>query len=72
MMLFSDMGGIDIEEVAENHPDHVGAATSRTSTPFPTSEPSRSSPRPGLTGRRCTRATPVLARLAGLFSATTT
>src|SRR3954454_19188185 len=23
MMLFSDMGGIDIEEVAENHPDHV-------------------------------------------------
>jgi succinyl-CoA synthetase beta subunit len=25
-MLFSDMGGIDIEEVAEEHPDHVGAA----------------------------------------------
>ena len=24
MMLFSDMGGIDIEEVAEKHPDHVG------------------------------------------------
>ena len=24
MMLFSDMGGIDIEEVAERHPDHVG------------------------------------------------
>ena len=23
-MLFSDMGGIDIEEVAEQHPDHVG------------------------------------------------
>ena len=23
-MLFSDMGGIDIEEVAETHPDHVG------------------------------------------------
>ena len=22
MMLFSDMGGIDIEEVAETHPDH--------------------------------------------------
>ena len=24
MMLFTDMGGIDIEEVAEEHPDHVG------------------------------------------------
>src|SRR6202011_126728 len=26
VMLFSDMGGIDIEEVAEQHPDHVGRA----------------------------------------------
>src|ERR1700722_13954213 len=25
-MLFSDMGGIDIEEVASTHPDHVGRA----------------------------------------------
>src|SRR6266513_1691263 len=24
LMLFSDMGGIDIEEVAASHPDHVG------------------------------------------------
>src|SRR5213594_4552235 len=24
VMLFSDMGGIDIEEVAEQHPNHVG------------------------------------------------
>src|SRR5256886_161048 len=24
LMLFSDMGGIDIEEVADKHPDHVG------------------------------------------------
>ncbi len=24
LMLFSDMGGIDIEQVAEEHPDHVG------------------------------------------------
>ena len=24
VMLFCDMGGIDIEEVAEEHPDHVG------------------------------------------------
>ena len=26
VMLFSDMGGIDIEEVAEQHPDHVARA----------------------------------------------
>ena len=24
MMLFSDMGGIDIEQVAADHPDHIG------------------------------------------------
>ena len=33
-MLFTDMGGIDIEEVAEEHPDHVGRGTSRTSCPL--------------------------------------
>src|SRR3954453_2755448 len=26
VLIFSDMGGIDIEEVAETHPDHVGRA----------------------------------------------
>ena len=26
VMLFSDMGGIDIEQVAEEHPDHVARA----------------------------------------------
>jgi len=31
VMLFSDMGGIDIEEVAESHPTTSGAGTSRTS-----------------------------------------
>jgi succinyl-CoA synthetase beta subunit/citryl-CoA synthetase large subunit len=29
LMLFSDMGGIDIEEVAEKHPDHVGRGHSQ-------------------------------------------
>ena len=42
LMLFSDMGGIDIEQVAEEHPDHVGPrATSRTCCRSPTSRPSR-------------------------------
>ena len=33
-MIFSDMGGIDIEEVAEKHPDHVGRAHFSTLLPF--------------------------------------
>src|SRR5579863_5226076 len=35
VMLFSDMGGIDIEEVAETHPDHVARMHFSTLTPFP-------------------------------------
>ena len=27
LLLFSDMGGIDIEQVAKEHPDHVAGAT---------------------------------------------
>src|SRR5947199_710140 len=35
VMLFSDMGGIDIELVAEEHPDHVGRRGFSTVLPFP-------------------------------------
>ncbi len=34
VMLFSDMGGIDIEEVAERHPDHVARAHFSTLRPL--------------------------------------
>src|SRR3712207_7565207 len=34
VMLFSDMGGIDIEEVAERHPDHVGRGHVSTILPL--------------------------------------
>ena len=34
VLIFSDMGGIDIEEVAETHPDHVGRAHFSTLRPF--------------------------------------
>jgi len=34
LMLFSDMGGIDIEQVAEEHPDHVGRGHFSTIEPF--------------------------------------
>src|SRR5579863_7835572 len=35
VMLFSDMGGIDIEEVAEQHPDHVARMHFSTIAPLP-------------------------------------
>ena len=41
VMLFSDMGGIDIEEVNEQHPERVGARTSRISSRRRTFAPRR-------------------------------
>ena len=67
MMLFSDMGGIDIEEVAEKHPDHVGRGHLSNLHPisdFRAKEVVAAAG--GLTGRELTRATPILARLAQL------
>src|SRR5262245_7072249 len=67
MMLFSDMGGIDIEEVAEKHPDHVGRGHLSNLEPIPDFRAKEVvAAAGGLTGRELTRATPVLARLAQL------
>jgi succinyl-CoA synthetase beta subunit len=66
MMLFSDMGGIDIEEVAEKHPDHVGRGHLSNLHPIPEFRAKQVVARVGMTGRELTRATPVLARLAQL------
>ena len=66
MMLFSDMGGIDIEEVAEKHPDHVGRGRLSNLNPIMEFRAKEVVAAVGLTGRELTRATPVLARLAQL------
>ncbi len=66
MMLFSDMGGIDIEEVAENHPDHVGRGHLSNLNPVMEFRAKEVVAAVGLTGRELTRATPILARLAQL------
>jgi succinyl-CoA synthetase beta subunit len=66
MMLFSDMGGIDIEEVAEKHPDHVGRGHLSNLHPIADFRAKEVVASVGLTGRELTRATPVLARLAQL------
>ncbi len=67
LMLFSDMGGIDIEEVAETHPDHVGRGHLSNLHPIADFEAKQVIAATGVTGRRLTRATPILARLAQLF-----
>ena len=67
MMLFSDMGGIDIEEVAEQHPDHVGRGHLSNLLPISDFHAKQVVAGSGVTGRELTRATPILARLAQLF-----
>src|SRR3954470_7258818 len=68
VMLFSDMGGIDIEEVAEQHPDHVGRGHFSTLFPFEDHQAKEVIASIGVTGRALQRATPALARLARLFA----
>src|SRR6202046_427946 len=67
VMLFSDMGGIDIEQVAQEHPDHVARAHFSTRTPFSDWQAKQLIASLGVTGGVLNRLTPVLARLARLF-----
>jgi succinyl-CoA synthetase beta subunit len=67
MMLFSDMGGIDIEEVAETHPDHVGRGHFSNLLPFSDFQAKEVVAQTGVTGGELNRAAPILARLARLF-----
>ena len=67
LMLFSDMGGIDIEEVAETHPDHVGRGHVSNLFPIPDFEAKQAIAATGVTGSQLNRATPILAKLARLF-----
>jgi succinyl-CoA synthetase beta subunit/citryl-CoA synthetase large subunit len=67
VMLFSDMGGIDIEEVAEEHPDHVGRRHFSNLLGPRDFEAKECIAAVGVTGRSLTRLTPILQRLAQLF-----
>lgn len=67
MMLFSDMGGIDIEEVAASHPDHVGRGHLSNLMPISDFQAKRVIAQTGVTGSELVRATPILARLARLM-----
>src|SRR3712207_4763521 len=67
VMLFSDMGGIDIEEVAEQHPDHVGRRHFSNILPLSDFEAKECIAQTGVTGRPLQRLVPILTRLARLF-----
>jgi succinyl-CoA synthetase beta subunit/citryl-CoA synthetase large subunit len=64
MMLFSDMGGIDIEQVAEEHPDHVGRGLLSNLHPIADFQAKEAVARCGITGPELGRASRVLAALA--------
>src|SRR3954454_2294877 len=67
VMLFSDMGGIDIEKVAEEHPDHVGRRHFSNLRPVSDFEAKECIASVGVTGSALNRLTPILKRLAQLF-----
>jgi succinyl-CoA synthetase beta subunit/citryl-CoA synthetase large subunit len=67
VMLFSDMGGIDIEEVAETHPDHVGRGHFSTLLPLSPFQAKEVVASVGVSGSRLNRLVPILTRLAELF-----
>jgi succinyl-CoA synthetase beta subunit len=65
--VFSDMGGIDIEEVAEQHPDHIGRGHFSTVLPHMDFRAKDTIASIGITGSELNRLTPILSRLASLF-----
>jgi succinyl-CoA synthetase beta subunit len=67
VMLFSDMGGIDIEEVAETHPDHVGRGHFSNILPLSDFQAKQVVASVGVSGSRLNRLVPILTRLAQLF-----
>ncbi len=68
VMLFSDMGGIDIEEVAEQHPDHVGRQHFSNILPLSDFQAKQCIAQTGVTGSRLNKLVPILTRLARLFA----
>jgi succinyl-CoA synthetase beta subunit len=67
VMLFSDMGGIDIEEVAEQHPDHVGRGHFSNLLPFSEFQAKEVIASVAVTGSKLNKLVPILTRLAQLF-----
>jgi len=69
VMIISDMGGIDIEEVAESHPQHIAKVHLSTLHPFSDFRAKEAVASLGITGRDLNQLTRVLAQLARTFLA---
>src|SRR5918998_4976908 len=65
--VFSDMGGIDIEEVAETHPERIGRGHFSTILPHMDFRAKDVVASVGITGSELNRLTPILSKLARLF-----
>ncbi len=67
VMIFSDMGGIDIEQVAEEHPDRVGRRHFPNNQPFSPFMAKELVASVGITGSELTKLIPIITKLAQLF-----
>ena len=67
VLLFSDMGGIDIEEVASLHPDHLSRTHFSTLLPLTERIAKEAVAAVGVTGDDLVRLTPIVFRLMQLF-----
>ena len=67
VVLFSDMGGIDIEEVAEKHPDHVSKTHFSTILPLTPRIAKEAVGAVGVTGNELNKLTPIVFELIQLF-----
>src|SRR3712207_8710183 len=66
-MIFSPVGGIDIEQVAEEQPDKVGRKHFSNILPFSDFEAKEVIASTGVTGKQLQRLVPIVTRLANLF-----
>ena len=67
VVLFSDMGGIDIEEVAEKHPEHVSKTHFSTILPLSPRIAKEAVGAVGVSGSELNRLTPIVFELMQLF-----
>ncbi len=67
VLIFSDMGGIDIEEVAEKHPDHVSQVHLSTLVPFSPFKAKEAISGTGVTGDVLNKMIPILTMLVDVF-----
>jgi succinyl-CoA synthetase beta subunit len=67
VLIFSDMGGIDIEEVAEKHPEHVARVHLSSLLPFSPHRAKEAIAATGVSGEDLNRLIPIVATLVEVF-----